>query len=135
MEIERLSCFSMTVGDRPGKLATFVRQIAKQEVSLLGLWTFSIGEGKAWIITVPKDPELFKKVAQALSIECAEGACYRISGDDRLGVLSTILDAIAEKDLNIHALDAVAVDGKFGCYVWSENNEIEELGEVLGLSS
>lgn len=133
MEARRLLCYSMSVVDRPGHLASLVRQFANQDVSLAGLWTFSIGEGKAWVIIVPEDPALFKKVTSALSIDSAEGTCFHVTGDNRIGALSQLLETIAQKGLNVHALDSIAVDNKFGCYIWPENNEIEQVAEVLGL--
>jgi len=34
--------------------------------------------------------------------------------------------------VNIHALDALAVGGKFGAYIWGEENNTEDLAKALG---
>ncbi len=126
-----MPCFSLTAEDKPGQLATLAHIFKEHSIDLHGMWTFGLGEGKAWIITIPKDIQHFKEVTLNAGLETADGTCFRISGVDEPGVLTTLLDKVAAHGINIHALDAIAVGGKFGGFIWAEGGEIESLGEIL----
>lgn len=123
--------FSLSVEDRPGQLAEFTELLRKENADLAALWGFGIGEGKAQIITVSKDPDRFRSVIAKLGVEVTEGTCFRIMEEDRVGALAEVLDRVAEKGINLHALNAIALSGDFGCYLWPNESDVDAIQELL----
>lgn len=132
MAVRRVKCYSVEVEDRPGVLADFCAALKAHNVSLKGLWGFGVGEGKAKILSVPQNPARFQKVAQAAGYAAKEGTAFYLTGTDRVGALCKTLDMAKSAGVNIHALDAVGVGGRFGAYIWGDEASTEDLAKALG---
>jgi hypothetical protein len=135
MQISREIFFSVTVKDKAGALARVTAHLFDSGVDMAGLWGFGVGQGSANIIAVPRDVERFKEVAADAGWRIAEGLCFHLEGEDKPGALVEILNSVANEDVNLHAVDAISLDGHFGCYIWGEDEDIEIIAQVLGLSS
>lgn len=131
MDIKRTKYFSMGVEDKPGELARFARKMKEAKVNLAGVWGFGVGPGKGQIIAVPRDAEKFKKAAQAAGWSVKEGSCFHLEGPDKGGALLAMLDRVAKEGINLHAVDALALGGRFAGYVWVQEKEVERLGKIL----
>ncbi len=55
-----------------------------------------------------------------------------MEGEDRVGALVETLEKIAGQGINLHAVDAVSLGGRFAAYVWSDPKDEEQLGRALG---
>lgn len=133
MDITSTRYFSLSVEDRAGELARFTEILKQENVDLEGLWGLSLGEGKAQIIAVPKDADHCASALSKLGAPVVEGTCFRLRDKDRMGALVGILDTVAKKGINLHAVDAIAVGGELGCYLWSEERDVETVRELLGV--
>jgi prephenate dehydratase len=132
MAVKRVTYFSVDVEDRPGALADFCAALRDNKVNLKGLWGFGIGMGKAQIISVPQNPKQFQKATSAAGYAAKEGTAFYLTGADRVGALCKTLDLAKSAGMNLHALDALAIGGKFGAYIWGEENQAEALAKALG---
>lgn len=135
MDISREKFFSVSVKDQVGSLARVTAHLMDSGVEMSGVWGFGIGQGRANILAVPRDVQRFQEVAGDAGWHITEGACFRLEGEDRPGALVEILNSIADHDVNLHAVDAISLDGVFGCYIWAEDEDVEVIAQVLGLSS
>lgn len=133
MNIESVICYAISAPDKPGEAARFSSVLREEGVDLSGMWAFSLGGGKAQIIVVPKQADKFKVTAQRAGINAQPSHCFHIYGDDRVGALVDILERVAGLGVNLHALDAIVVDGQFGCYLWTEEDDVEKVRELLGV--
>lgn len=131
MGAKRVQYFEIDVLDRPGVLADFLAVLRDQKVNLKGLWGFGVGMGKAQIFSVPQNPDKFLKAAKLAGYTPREGVAFQLTGTDKIGALCNILDKVKLAGLNIHAVDAIGVGGKFGCYIWAEQGKAEELSKAL----
>jgi hypothetical protein len=132
MAVKRVTYFSIEVDNKPGALADFCAALRNRKVSLKGLWGFASGMGKAQIFSVPQIPNQFQKATSAAGYVAREGTAFYLTGADRVGALCKTLDMAKSAGVNIHALDAIAVGGKFGAYIWGEENKTEDLAKALG---
>ena len=123
----------MATDDQPGKLASLMQNLKEHNVDLAGLWGFGVGQGRAQIILVPKSAEKFAGVASTLGLEFEEGSCFRVESSDELGVFVELFGKAAEAEINLHAVDALSIDGKVGCYIWCDKECIDSLGGLLGV--
>lgn len=135
MEIFRETCFLISAVDEPGAVARITAQLMEEKVYLSGIWGFGMGAGDARVIVVPEDIEMFKAVAERAGWNVETHICFRLIGEDTTGALVDILNKISAEKINLHAVDAIAVEGSFGCYLWSDDNDVETVAQVLGLST
>ena len=131
METKRVKYFSIALEDKPGELARVARRLKEANVDLAGLWGFGVGQGKARILAVPRNSEQFKQTATKAGWAIQEGTCFQVTEEDRVGVLVETLDRVAGEGINLHAVDAIGIGGRCGCYLWSEEKDVERLGKVL----
>lgn len=131
MDIKREKFFSISAMDQPGELSRFSQKMSDAHVNLAGIWGFGIGQGKARITFIPKDPEHFNEVSEKAGLTVQEGYCFHLTGNDRVGVLAETLSRVSSEGINLHAVDAMALEGRFSCYVWAEDRDVEVLGRLL----
>jgi len=131
MDIRRTQYIVISTDDQPGQLARFSKKISEYEINLEAIWCFGTGRGNAEIIAIPWDPNLFKKIAIEAGWTFREGSCFHLSGEDRPGALAETLDRIAQEGINLHAVDAMAIEGKYSAYVWCNEQDVEKLRKVL----
>lgn len=131
LKVSQSTYFSVSAEDRPGELAQFMVNLREHGLDLAGLWGFSLGDSKAQIIIVAKDPERFREIVSSTTLRVMEGECVRLEGDDRVGILHEVLSRIAGENINIHAIDAVSVDKNFACYLWSDENRLDEIRAIV----
>jgi len=132
MAIKRVTYFSVEVEDKPGALADFCAALRDHKVNLKGLWGFGTGMGKAKIFSVPQNHNQFRKAASAAGYAAREGTAFYLTGADRVEALCKPLELAKSAGVNIHALDALSVGGRFGAYIWGEENNTEDLAKALG---
>jgi hypothetical protein len=131
VDIQRTKYFSIAVEDKSGELARFARQMKAADVNLSGVWGFGVGQGKAQIFAVPKDEGKFKQAAKAAGLSFKEGMCFRLEGQDKVGALLDALERVAREGVNLHAVDALALGGRFAAYIWAQEKDVEKLGKAL----
>ena len=131
MDIERATYFSIKTADRSGELARFTKRMSEHGVNLGGVWAFGVGRGSAEIIAIPRDVPAFKRALLGAGWVVQEGACFHLSGDDRAGALADTLDRIAQEDVNLQAVDAMGISGRYSAYVWCEEKDMEKLRKIL----
>lgn len=132
MQFARKRYFFIRVSDTPGQAARMGSFFCDEGVDLEGMWGLGIGQGSAQIYIVPKDPSQFRKVIQKRADwKYAEGTCFRVSAPDEVGALAKMLDSIADAGINLQGVDAVAVSGQVGCYVWPTESDADKLEDLL----
>lgn len=127
----RVKHFAVDTEDKPGVLAKLAKQLRDAQVNLQGLWGFGVGPGKAQIFLVPENATKTKEGLQKLGFQVKEGTCFHLQGEDRAGALCETLEKIAAAGLNVHAIDAIAVKGHMGGYLWVKPEEVEQIGKIL----
>ncbi len=133
MDISSTVYFSILTDHKAGQIATVNAELLQRDISLEAIWGFGTSHGAAQIIVIPSQPDEFRKAAKKLKWSIREGGCFRLVGEDKTGALVDILKKIASEKLNIMALDAVAVDGKFGCFLLASDEDHSAIAQVLGL--
>jgi len=132
MAVKRVTYYSIDVADRPGVLADMCAVLRENKVNLKGLWGFGMGPGRAQIILIPQNPKQFQKASRAAGYTAKEGTAFYLTGTDRVGALCKTLDQVKSAGINIHAMDAVAIGGKFGAYIWGEEKNADQLAKAIG---
>ncbi len=126
-----MSDFSIDLPNRPGELARLASILREADVSLVGLWGYGSGQGQARFYCVPERAEQFRDFAQSAGLSVTEGKTFYLSGSDRPGALVEWLDKIAAAGINLQAIEAVGIHGEFGCFIWAEPKDLDNLKKLL----
>ena len=129
---QRLTYFKAKLEDKPGALLAVLQGFKSKNVGLVGLWGFATFEGKADLFVSGKSPQKVRTVLEASGTLIEEGTGFLLKGTDKTGALLKTLQALAAENVNITALDAVAVGGKFGSFIWVAPADIEKTAKILG---
>ncbi len=131
-KVERVAYFMANLEDKPGALLAVMKALKSKNINLGGLWGFGTHEGKATLFVVPKNPDKLRKAWKASGSLAEEGMGFFIKGADRAGALNKSLESLAQAGVNIHAIDAISVGGRFGSFIWVAPGDIDRAARVLG---
>lgn len=132
-KVERCTYFMANLEDKPGALLTIMQELKHKNINLAGLWGFGTHGGKAQLFVVAQNSDLLRSLWKASGLLAEEGTGFFITGSDRLGALSKYLEALANSGVNIHAIDAIAISGEFGSFVWVAAADVSKASTALGL--
>ena len=135
MKISKEKFFVITSNNQPGELARVNATLMEERVDCSGIWGFPVHGKSAEITVLPRNPTKFIDTAKRAQWETREGVCFHLEGADATGALVDILRKLADDGINLQAVDAMAVEGKFGCCLWVSDAETEHVSQVLGLST
>jgi prephenate dehydratase len=130
--IRKVAYFSMQIPNRPGVGAEMLKAIAKDRLNLLAFTGFPSGVG-AQVDFVPAKPGEFARGAKKHGIKLSKRkTAFLVQGEDRVGALVRILDALAKAKINMVAMDAVtAGGGRFGAIFWVKPKDVARASRLL----
>ncbi|HUL01248.1 MAG TPA: ACT domain-containing protein, partial [Nitrospirota bacterium] len=121
------------VPNKPGTGARVLGALAEAGVNLLAFSGFPRGR-KAQLDIVPEDVEVFKKAAKTANLKTrTQKFGFLVQGNDRKGVIAELLKILAEKEINITAIDAVAAgEGRYAAIFWVQSRDVNKTMKALG---
>ena len=133
MTISKLTSFRFAVKDSPGVVSDFVVRFREAGADMEGMWGFSMGGGTGMVVVVAKDAGAFRAQVSSLKLAPEEITCFRLTAPDQKGALVETLGKIKAANINVEAVDSVAVGGQVACYIWCVKNDIDKLAKTLGV--
>ena len=133
--VRKVAYFAMDVPNRPGEAARVLRALADAGVNLLAFSAFPSGR-KSQLDFIPEYINVFKKAAKAANIKTrTQKIGFLIQGEDRKGAVADLLKPLAEKNINVTAIDAVSAGaGRYAAIVWVKPEDVNKAAKVLGAS-
>jgi len=128
---KRMTYFKAKVEDKPGAFLALALDLKEKNIDLMGVKGVSHA-GHGDVLVIPKNPEKVRIAWNAQGILVEEGTLFFLSGVDKVGALTASLDALAKADVNIVAVEAAAVGGRFGTFVWVTPEDVEKTAQALG---
>ena len=130
--IRKVAYFSMQVPNRPGVGAATLKSIAEGGQNLLAFTGFPSGGG-AQVDFVPVKPAEFARGAKKHGVKLSKRkTAFLVQGEDRVGALVRILDALAKAKINMVAMDAVTAGSRrFGAIFWVKPKDVARASRLL----
>jgi hypothetical protein len=126
--------FYVTAANKPGEGARVLNSLKQAGVNLLAFSGFPQGR-KAQLDFVPADPAAFKQAAKQAKLKVVgPKRAFLMHGDDRVGAMADLIDQLAAAKINLTALDAVAVEGRYGAIFWVAPKDVKKTATLLGAS-
>ena len=132
-KLRKVDYFYTMIPNRPGQGAAIMGGLAAKGVDLLAFSCFPSGK-VAQLDLVPADSARLKRAAKSLSIKLtAKKTGFLYQGDDKIGAMVRILDALAAAKINVTACDAVTGGkGRFGAIFWVKPQAVAKTAKLLG---
>ncbi len=131
--VQRMSYFVTSINDEPGALLKIMKDLKNKSIGLSGLWGFGTEENKAQFFVIAKDSVLLRKFWNDIGLISEEGSGFFVRGEDRTGALIESLEKLVRVGINIRAIDALAIDGLYGSFIWVGPNDVEKAARALGV--
>ena len=131
--VRKVNYFAMEVPNRPGQGARLLAVLAERDVNLLAFTGFPSGRG-AQLDFVPEKAPAFLSAAKRAKIKVKpKKAGFLVQGDDRTGAVAKLLKKLADKKINVTAIDAVtAGKGRWGALLWVKPKDVGKAAKALG---
>ena len=121
------------VEDKPGAFARVAEVVANGGVNLMAAVGYVESPGVGRIILVPQDTDKAKEALKKAGIADVEIAdAVLVQGDDRIGAGRDLAQKIAEKGINVRALNAQALGGKYQALIRVASEDVDKVLEILG---
>ena len=130
--IRRVDYFYIEVSDKPGEGARALDTLQAAGVNLLAFSGFPRAR-RAQLDFVPADSVAFRQAAKQAGWKLTgPKRAFLIQGDDRVGAVAHVVRRLADAKINITAVDAMCVDGRFGAILWVAPRDVGRAAKLLG---
>ena len=129
---QRVTYFKANLEDKAGALLALAKDLKSENLGLIGLWGYGTSTGRGDVFAIPKSPEKLRNAWKQAGILVEEGTAFFLKGTDKTGALVKSLEAIAQAGVNITAMNALAVGGKYGSVVWVPQADVQKTAQALG---
>ena len=131
--VRKVAYFSMEVANKPGEAARVLGALAAADVNLLAFSGFPSGR-KSQLDFVPENVAVFKNAVKAAKIKIRpQKFGFLVQGKDRKGAVAEFLKPLAEKKINVTAVDAVSAgEGRYAAILWVESKDVNKAAKALG---
>ncbi|MBI2186101.1 MAG: hypothetical protein HYU37_03125 [Acidobacteria bacterium] len=133
--IRLVEYFYVTAPDKPGEGARALRTLQESGIDLLAFSGFPEGR-KSQLDFIPVDPAAFKQAAKRAKWRVVgPKRGFLVQGDNRIGAVAELMERLATAKINVTAIDALTVDGRYGAIVWVAPRDVKKAATALGASS
>jgi len=130
--VKKVAYFAMDVPNKPGEGSRILGALADAGVNMMAFTGFPCGR-KSQLDIIPEDVVIFKKAAKTAKIKTRSRKFgILVQGDDRKGAVAALLKTLAEKKINVTAIDAVSAGaGRYAAILWVEPAEVNKAVKAL----
>jgi hypothetical protein len=130
--VRKVQYYSTSVPDRPGQAFRVLQTLVCAGIDLLACVGTQRGR-RAHIDVVPGDTRRFGAAARKAGLAFSrKKAGFLIQGNDRAGALAEHLQRLAERRINVTAVDGLSAGaGRWGAIVWVDEADVARAGRVL----
>ena len=130
--IRQVDYFYMLVPNRAGEGARILRTLKDAGANLVAFSGFP-EQRRAQLDFFPADPAAFRSVAKANKWKVVgPKRGLLIHGDDRVGAVADIVGTLADAKIDVTAISAVSMDGRYGALCWVAPRNLKKAMLVLG---
>jgi hypothetical protein len=129
---QRVIFMKVNLRDQPGVLLGVMQDLKSKKIALKSLWGFGKQDGGAELYAIAKDPEKLRNAWKSPDLPAEEGTGFFLKGTDTTGVLVKSLEALSHVNVNIRAINAIALSGKYGTIIWVDPADVEKTAQALG---
>jgi hypothetical protein len=124
--------FYVTAPDKPGEGARVLNVLKEAGVNLVAFSAFPEGR-RTQLDFFPADSAAFKQAAKKAKWKVVgPKRGFLLQGDDRVGAAAELLERLGTAKINVTAIDAVSVEGRYGAIFWVAPKDVKKTAALLG---
>ena len=112
MAVKLVECLDWKAENRPGELLRTASALAKSGVNLAALWAYTSQQNEPKIAAIGKNPAKLEVALKNGGVNPNATRCFWVSGTDKVGALVKTFQALADANINVDCLDALAFGGR-----------------------
>ena len=123
--------FYVTAPNKPGEGARLLEILRREGVNLLAFSAFPEGR-KSQADFVAEDSAAFRRVAKKAKWKVTgPKKVFLLQGDDRVGAIADAVGALGAANINITAVDAISVHGRYGALLWVDPKNVKKAQKAI----
>ena len=123
--------FYVSIPNKAGEGARLLDTLRQERVNLLAFSAFPQGR-KTQADFIPEDAAAFRRAAKKAKWKVVgPKKVFLVQGDDRVGACADLIGALAAAKINVIALDAVSVHGRYGAIFWVAPKDLKKTQKVI----
>ncbi len=132
--VRKVSYCYTKVPSRAGRGAEILGELRAAGVDLQAFTGFPIGGSKAQVVLVSSDMAGVRRVARKQGWRLSKTKKgFLVQGDDQIGACHRVLAKLADRKINVTAVDAVAAGkGRYGMILWVKAKDYARASRALG---
>lgn len=132
--VRKVNYVYTTVRSRAGQGAKVLAELKEEGVALLAFSAFPIPGGKAQLDLVAENVAAVRRVARRGGWRLSKTKKgFLVRGADIVGAAARHLQKLADRKINVTAVDAVAAGrGRYGMILWVKPKDYARAGRALG---
>jgi hypothetical protein len=130
--VHKVYHYSILVPHKPGQAFKVLATLVSAGINLLACTGTPLGR-RAQIEVVPDDSRKFNAAVKKAGLKfSSKRAGFLIQGEDRAGALADNLKLLAEKGIDVAAIDGLSAgEGRWGAILWVNPKDLKRAGRVL----
>lgn len=130
--IKKVAYFAMDVPNKPGEAAMMLETLAERGVNLLAFSGFPSGK-RSQLDFIPENAAAFRAAAKAAKLKTRpQKFGFLVQGDDRKGAVAGLLKKLADKKINVTAVDAVCAGaGRYAAILWVASKDMAKAAKAM----
>ncbi len=130
----KVNTYTAVIPNKAGEGAKALTALKDAGVNLIALWGYPLGKKAktAAIELIPENDKGFSKIARKAGLKVEKCAAFLVEGDDQPGVMAELLGALGAAGINVEAVKALGVGGKFRTGIFVAAADVKKAGKILG---
>jgi len=130
--VKRVTALRVSGQDRVGLLSQIVADARDAGLDFRSVAAVAV-EGQGTLIAVPTDLTAARQAAADAPYAIDEQDVFWVEGDDQPGALGPVADKLASAGVNIQAVHASALGGKFAAVFYVAPEDVDKAAKALGV--
>lgn len=132
-KVMKVIAVSTEVPDQVGTAAGMAAVLRERRIGLKAVWSRSSGSGMTTVVSIPEKIEDLRALAAEEGRTIEENPMVWLEGPDEIGALYPFLAKVGEAHINIQAMIALAVSGRFaGVFGFADEATVDRVVALLG---
>jgi hypothetical protein len=129
--VRQVDYFYMEIPNKVGEGAKVLQTLKDAGVNLLAFSGFPSGR-RAQLDFFPADVAAFRGVARTNRWKLTgPKRGFLVQGDDRIGAVADLVGKLAGANIDVIAVDAISVDGRYGALCWVAPRDVKRARVLL----
>jgi len=128
----KCTVFTFTLKDEPGQLLALSNRLRAADITLRSFWATSNKDNTSTLRCIAERAPQFRDFANSAELNISEEQAMYIATNENVGGFLRVLEDLASAKINIGDIHAVTLADEQGWVVWTDQEHLDTLIELIG---